>query len=111
MARKAYDNERADMTKYRDVAHLIGYDAQGGIVYEQVLPIGDYYDGEHEWDTTEGVVGLGLTLLKGKLHESDGHVFQEFETAFSEKDGKYIGSKAIHDDGTVQRDGIYEDVG
>jgi hypothetical protein len=111
MAPKAYGKEREDMTKYRDVAHLVGYDVQGGIVYEEVLPIDEYYDGEHEWDTTEGVLGLSLALLKGKLHASDGHVFQEFETAFSETEGKYVGSKAIHDVGTVQRDGIYENEG
>jgi hypothetical protein len=99
------------MAEYRGVAHLVGYNSNGRVVYEEVLPIGEYYDGEHQWDTTEGVLNLRLTLLKGKLYESDGHIFQEFETAFSETTGKYIGSKGIHDDGTVQVDGIYETEG
>jgi hypothetical protein len=43
------------------------------------------------------------------LYESDGSVFQEFETAFSAETGEYIGSKGTYEDGTVNADGIYKE--
>ncbi len=95
----------------KDVADLVGYNAKGKIVYKETISIHDYYDGEHPWDDTEQILKLGLTRFHGKLYEADGSVYQEFETAFSQETGKYIGSKATHADGTVNADGIYEEKG
>jgi hypothetical protein len=50
-----------------------------------------------------------LARLHGKFYGSNGWLFQKFETAFSEKFEEHIGSKAVHDDGTVVKHGVYAD--
>ncbi len=92
----------------RNVAELVGYNKDNETVYQETIPLSAYWDGEHPWDKTEVILKLGLTLLKGKLYESEGSVFQEFETAFSSETGEYVGSKGTHADGTVNVDGVYD---
>ena len=63
-------------------AVLIGYDAAGVCVYSDYLDLGDYYDGEHVWDTAEGVQQLCLHCVKGYLFDEAGVLSQEFESFF-----------------------------
>lgn len=90
----------------RSIAELVGYNAEGAVVYEETLDIGDYYDSEHVWDNTEGILELGIVRVTGILYEDDGTIMQEFTTCFSAETGLYIGSTAKHADGTIQTDGI-----
>lgn len=92
----------------KDVAVLTGYDENGTVVYQQSLALAEYWDGEHVWDSSEGVRKLRLAKIIGVLYESDGTVFQQFETAFSPTTGKYLGSKGRHGDGEEAVDGIYK---
>ena len=71
----------------KDVAELIGYNIQDEVVYHEIVSIHDYYDGEHLWDNTKQILEIGLVRVHGKLYESDGTIFQEFETAFAEGTG------------------------
>ncbi len=91
----------------KGIAELGGYNSEGEVVYQEAISIHDYYDGLHPWDDSEQILMLGLTRVHGKLHKSDGAIFQEFETAFSNDDGNYIGSKTTHEDGSTNTDGIY----
>jgi len=91
-----------------DKASLLGYDKNGRIVYEEIISIDEYYDGEHPWDDSDQILELGLTRVCGKLYNTDGSIFQEFETAFSIDSGEYIGSKVVHEDGTTNTEGIYQ---
>ena len=50
-----------------------------------------------------------MVKMQGKVYNYDGLLEQKFETAYSEKTGKYIGGIAEYDDGTVNKDGIYGD--
>jgi len=90
----------------RDTAKLIGYNQFDDIVYSVRLSLYDYYDGEHPWDTTEGVLALKMVKMTGQLFDARGNMTQEFESVFSPDDGKYIGGWAKHDDGTERRDGV-----
>ena len=92
----------------KDIADLTGYNEKGEIVYQVKMSVHDYYDGEHPWDDTEKILKLSLTRVNGKIYDSKGILIQDFETAFSKATGKYIGSKAVYDDGTTNVDGIYE---
>jgi hypothetical protein len=87
-----------------DTAVLIGFSQDGKCVYSDSIPLGDYWDGEHVWDSTEGVQGLHLEKLRGYLFDSDGSLLQEFETRFDLKSGLYAGGWARHADGTFQED-------
>lgn len=90
----------------RDTAKLIGYNQFDDIVYSVRLSLYDYYDGEHPWDTPEGVLALRMVKMTGQLFDACGNMTQEFESLFSPDDGKYIGGWAKHDDGTERRDGV-----
>jgi hypothetical protein len=47
----------------RDSAVLIGFNPEGECVYSAQLPLGDYWDGEHIWDTDSGGVESLLFYL------------------------------------------------
>ena len=91
----------------RDTAKLIGYNQFDDIVYSVRLPLHEYYDGEHPWDRTEGVLKLRMVKMTGQLFDARGNLTQEFESIFSPDDGKYIGGWTKYDDGTERRDGVY----
>jgi hypothetical protein len=40
-----------DHRVFKDRAVLIGYDPDGQCVYSAQMPLSDYWDGEHVWDT------------------------------------------------------------
>ncbi len=90
-------------------AKLIGYNQFDDIVYSVRLSLDDYYDGEHPWDSTAGVIQLAMVKMVGTLYGADGKIYQEFESAFSSETGEYIGGWSKHDDGTTRSDGIYTD--
>ena len=92
-----------------DTAKLIGYNQFDDIVYSVRLPLHEYYDGEHPWDSSEGVLELCMTKMVGTLYDALGKITQEFESAFSPDTGKYIGGRATFDDGETQCDGVYAD--
>ena len=50
-------------------AVLIGYNAAGSCIYSDCLDLGNYYDGEHVWDTVEGVRQRRLQRVKGYLFD------------------------------------------
>ncbi|MBX3418749.1 MAG: hypothetical protein KF851_14175 [Pirellulaceae bacterium] len=91
---------------FRDTAKLIGYNQSDDIVYSVRLPLHEYYDGEHPWNTSEGVLALKMVKMTGQLFDARGNMTQEFESVFSSDDGTYIGGWAKHDDGTERRDGV-----
>jgi len=95
--------------KLYDTAKLVGYNQFDDIVYAERLLLHEYYDGEHAWDTSEGILRMRLVKLVGTLYDDRGKITQEFETAFSPATGEYIGSRAKLDDGTINADGVYAD--
>jgi hypothetical protein len=88
----------------RDTAILVGYNPEGTCVYSTQLPLHEYWDGDHVWDSGEGVKGLRLERIKGFLFGSEGELFQEFESIFDVLSGSYKSGWAKHDDGTERHD-------
>ena len=64
----------------RDTAILVGYNPEGVCVYSSIVPLDQYWDGLHVWDTDTGVKGLRLEKVKGYLFGSSGELLQEFES-------------------------------
>jgi hypothetical protein len=93
--------------RLRSVALLVGYDAKGGIVYDETLSLDEYWDEAHVWDRWDAIKELGMVRLTGRLYASDGHLLQTFENAYSPETGAYIGGKIWHDDGQVFTDGVF----
>ena len=90
----------------RDTARLIGYNKLAEIVYCEHLSLYDYYDCEHPWDSTDGVLALKMVKMTGQLFNDHGNMTQEFESVFSSDDGSYIGGWVKFDDGTERRDDV-----
>ena len=63
-------------SELRDVAVLIGHNVSGNIVYEETMPLDRYRDGEHAWDSSEGVWQLDIVKLVGKLYGDGGTYFK-----------------------------------
>jgi hypothetical protein len=85
-----------------DTAVLIGFAPDGKCVYSESIPLEEYWDGEHTWDSAEDVKRLRLEKLRGYLFDSDGDLLQEFESRFDLKSGIFAGGWARHADGTLQ---------
>ena len=94
----------ADIPKIYDRAVLIGYNPEGQCVYSEILEFGDYYDGEHIWDTGANVVKLRLQKVRGFLFDSEGTLTQEFESIFDLSTGMYKSGHARFADGTFRED-------
>jgi hypothetical protein len=85
-----------------DTAVLIGFSPEGECVYSAMMPLGDYWDGEHAWDSTVGLQELRLQTLKGYLFDSTGQLLQEFESTFNLSSGIFERGWARHADRTYQ---------
>ena len=84
----------------KDIAVLIGTSPDGKCVYSASIELGDYWDGEHPWDTSHEVVALRLARLQGFLFGGDGQLLQQFDSCFDVADGRLVSSWAVHEDGT-----------
>ena len=84
----------------KDTAVLVGTSPQGKCVYSASIELGDYWDGEHPWDSDVQIVALRLAKLQGFLFGGDGELLQQFETYFNIDNGLLVSSWAIHEDGT-----------
>jgi hypothetical protein len=91
-----------DHRELKDTALLIGFNPEGGCVYSTQMSLGDYWDGEHPWDTTSGVQELRLEKVRGYLFDDSGDLLQEFETIFDLDTGSYTSGWTRHSDGTYQ---------
>jgi hypothetical protein len=91
-----------DHRELKDTALLIGYDSEGACVYSAQMPLVDYWNGDHPWDTDDGVRGLRLVKVRGYLFGESGDQLQEFETIFDSQTGLYKSSWAKHSDGTFR---------
>lgn len=56
----------------KDCAILIGYSPEGQCVYSAQMPLSDYWDGEHVWDSDTGVQDLRLERVRGYLFDETG---------------------------------------
>ena len=88
----------------RDVAILIGFSADGICCYSDQCSLSDYWDREHVWDDGASIVRLGLAKVAGYLFESDGELFQQFESNFDPQTGTFQSGWARHSDGTIVQD-------
>ena len=71
-------------------ALLIGYDRSGKVVYQESLPLGEFYDGDLLWDDADRIKETGLVRVLGVLFGFDGSVLESFECRFSPDTGVYI---------------------
>ena len=93
-----------DYRQLKDCALLIGCNPEGLCVYTAKLPLADYWDGGHIWDTDTGIQNLRLQRVHGYLFESSGELIQEFESIFDLATGIYQSGWARHSDGTYRED-------
>jgi hypothetical protein len=85
-----------------DTAVLIGFSPEGKCVYSESIPLGEYWDNDHLWDSGDHIKRLRLQRLHGYLFDSTGDLLQEFESTFDCSQGGYVGGWARHADGTLQ---------
>jgi hypothetical protein len=87
----------------KDCALLVGLNAKGNCVYSAAIGLGEYWDGEHVWDSDKQVKKLKLQKVLGFLFGSKGNLLQQFETTFNVKTGLIKTGWARHEDGTVTK--------
>jgi hypothetical protein len=58
----------------RDTAALLGFSLDAKCVYSELVPLNEYWDGEHPWDRSEEVKRLRLARLRGYLFDSTGQL-------------------------------------
>lgn len=85
-----------------DCALLVGFDPNGTCVYSSQMPLSDYWNGEHIWDTSAGVIDLHLVRLHGYLFDSSGELLQEFTSFFDTRTGLFKSGWQKHSDGSYQ---------
>jgi hypothetical protein len=85
-----------------DTAVLLGFSPEATCVYSALVPLEEYWDGEHPWDESEGIQRLRLEKLRGYLFDSTGQMIQEFETVFDLATGIFKSGWTRHADGTFQ---------
>ena len=84
----------------KDTAILVGTTPDGQCVYSASIDLGDYWDGEHPWDSNTQIIALRLAKLQGFLFGGDGQLLQQFKSSFDIENGRLISAWAIHEDGT-----------
>src|SRR5687768_1357656 len=87
----------------KNCAVLIGLNPDGDCVYSAAIPLDEYWDGEHIWDSAKQIKKLKLQKLLGFLFGSKGNLLQQFESTFDLNSGVFSGGWARHEDGTVQK--------
>jgi hypothetical protein len=84
----------------KESAVLIGFSPEGKCVYSEIIPLHDYWDGEHVWDSGAKIKKIRLVRLSGYLFDAKGHLLQEFESNFDLMTGAYQMGWNRHADGT-----------
>lgn len=88
----------------RSTAHVIGYTDAGVVVFDRTMPLLDYFEEDHEWETAAYKKKNGVVKVVGDLFDSDGIRVEHFEIKFSPQTGKYAGGRTEFSDGTVTED-------
>jgi hypothetical protein len=86
-----------------DTAILIGWSPEGKCVYSAAVPLDQYQNGDHVWDSHEAVKRLRLEKLRGFLFDSTAALVQEFESNFDVRSGRFINGWNKRADGTYQK--------
>jgi hypothetical protein len=86
-----------------DTAVLIGWSPEGKCVYSAAIPLSQYLDGEHLWDSLAEVQRLRLEKLRGFLFDSTATLVQEFESNFDVRSGRFVNGWSKHADGTYRK--------
>jgi hypothetical protein len=86
-----------------DTAVLIGWSPEGKCVYSAAIPLRQYLDGEHLWDSLADVQRLRLEKLRGFLFDSTATLVQEFESNFDVRSGRFVNGWNKHADGTYRK--------
>ena len=89
----------------KDCAVLIGLNPDGDCVYSATIPLDEYWDAEHVWDSGTQIKKLKLVTVRGFLFGSKGNLLQQFESTFDLETGVFRGGWARHEDGTLQKFG------
>ena len=92
------------MREIKSKAILYAFDKARLIAYSQLLDLGEYYNGEHVWDTAERIRATGIVRLVGTLFDNDGNLLQQFEVTYDEGTGDRLESKATHADEHLKAD-------
>jgi hypothetical protein len=90
--------------KKREVAVLVARASNGTEVERLELSLEEYYEGLHKLIDSGGYrADRGIAFIEGTLYDPSGEILQEFRNRYG-RDGKYLGGRAVHADGTVNED-------
>src|SRR5437763_697989 len=89
---------------HRSKVFLVAFDEDGDKVEEVAIGYDDYYN-ESSPLIDDGAYRSLRRVVKvvGRIYNSAGEIQSEFENSYG-KDGKYLRSRTVHQDGTVRED-------
>jgi hypothetical protein len=83
---------------------LVAFDEEGSVVERLEISYDDYYSGATQIvDSNSYRAEKGIRRMTGEVYGSKGNLQQTFDNHYSE-DGRYVRSRAVHEDGTVIED-------
>jgi hypothetical protein len=88
-------------TKLKDKVLIVGYNEYSQSVYTAFMPILQYYDGDHPWDSSTEIKKISLKTVHGYIFSDSGAVEQEFESHFNLETGFFEKGWQRDDQGIV----------
>jgi hypothetical protein len=87
--------------KPRSTVILVACDQDGAIVERVTLSFDDYYGESHPIiDSVAYRAERGIRQIQGEVFGAKGNLMQSFDNQYA-ADGKLVGSRSVHEDGTV----------
>jgi hypothetical protein len=91
-----------------DYAYVVCYDSSGVVVLRKTISLEMYYEGVHPFiDSSEYRQRRGICKIIGELYRK-AKLVQSFDLRYDMENGKQIGRKVVFDDGTIQKEGIFD---
>jgi hypothetical protein len=84
------------MREIKSKAILFAFDGAGLVVYSQILDLGEFYEGEHLWDSWDRIKAVGIVRLVGALFDDAGNLIREYENIYDEETGCLLDHKTFY---------------
>ena len=93
----------SDTGPLKESVHLRGYDEKGAVVFEEVVPLYDYYEELHDViDSSECRAAHALVKLVGTKYDGLGAIEETWENTYSES-GDITGGTIRDGHGNITR--------
>jgi hypothetical protein len=88
----------------KNEVNILGFDESGTVIERITISYDDYYESSLEIiDSNDYRSKNRIFSIKGEVYDHSGELEQGFENRY-DKNGKYVGGRVVHSDGTIIND-------